>query len=157
MLRISLGIMELAIAIAANVVIGVVLLALFAWYRTPDAVRLTGPEEALAIFRRHFPDAAGTVTVDAYGVTALIALHHELKFGLIHRHGRRWNAREIHAEELRSVTVDGPTITLALTDFGWPRTHVRIADLGTRDAWLSRLHAFAAKRHDGHSTVTPHA
>jgi sterol desaturase/sphingolipid hydroxylase (fatty acid hydroxylase superfamily) len=68
MLRISLGIMELAIAIAANVVIGVVLLALFAWYRTPDAVRLTGPEEALAFFW-------GTLSWILLGVVAIVYRH----------------------------------------------------------------------------------
>jgi hypothetical protein len=149
--------MELAVAIAANIVIGVVLLALFAWYRTPDTARLTGPEEALAIFRRHFPDAAGTVIVAADGLTGLIGLQDGSRIGLVHRHGRRWNARAVHPEDLRSVTVDGETINLSLTDFGWPRTHVRIVDLGARAAWLSRLRTFAAERSDTHSTVKHHA
>lgn len=149
--------MELAIAIAANIVIGVVLLLLFAWYRMPNTLRLTGPEEALAIFCRHIPDATGTVTVAADGLAALIALQQGSRIGLIHRHGRRWNAREVRPEDLRSVTVLDETITLSLTDFGWPRTHVRISDPEMRAAWLLRLNTVAAEKSDGHSTMRHHA
>jgi len=147
--------MELAIAIAANVVIGLVLLALFAFHRVPDSLRLAGPQEALAIYHRQFPDAVGSATVAADGNTALISLQQEAGIGLIHRQGRRWNARELLPEDLRSVIVDGDTITLSIADFGWPRSQVRITDPGTRTSWLSRLSSLASQRPE--SIVTPHA
>jgi len=149
--------MELAIAIAANVVIGAILLALFGLRRAPDGVRLTGPAEALAIYRRQFPEAAASAVVASDGLTALFPFPGRGKIGLLHRHGRRWCARELLPEDLRSVTADGDTITISLTDFGWPRSHVRIADPGVRREWLSRLEELAANDSNEHSTVTPHA
>jgi hypothetical protein len=154
--RISLVAMELVIAIVANLVIGVLLLALFAWYRTPDAVRISGPAEALTIFRGHFPEAAGMVTVASDGLAALIALQQGSGFGLVHRHGRRWNVRAVQSEDLHSVMADNETITLSLADFGWPRTRIRIVDQDARGAWLSRLHALAEEGSNTHS-VAPHA
>jgi hypothetical protein len=138
--------MELAIAIAANIVIGAVLLALFGLRRAPDGVRLTGPAEALAVYRRQFPKATVSAVVASDGLAALFPLPGVGKIGLLHRHGRRWNARELLPEDLRSVTADGDTITISLTDFGWPRSHVRIADPEIRREWVARL-----------QELTPHA
>jgi hypothetical protein len=149
--------MELAIAIAANLVIGAILLALFAWHRAPDSVRLSGPDEALALCARHFPDRVASVMVASDGLTALISLLDESKIGLIHRHGRRWTARELLPEDLRAVTVNGDTIALSLTDFGWPRSQICISDPEVRRSWFSRLQEFAGKSSNEHSTVTPHA
>ena len=149
--------MELAIAIAANVVIGAILFALFARHRAPDGVYLSGPGEALAIYQRQFLEPAGTVTVASDGLTALVLLRDESKIGLVHRHSRRWTARELLPEDLRSVTVNGETIALALTDFGWPRSQVRIADPETRTGWFVRLQEFAARNSKADSTVMPHA
>jgi hypothetical protein len=138
--------MELAIAIAANIVIGAILLALFALGRAPDGVRLTGPAEALAVYRRQFPKATGSAVVASDGLAAFFPLAGGGKIGLLHRHGRRWNARELVPEDLRSVTADGDTITISLTDFGWPHSHIRIADAEVRREWVSRL-----------QELTPHA
>jgi hypothetical protein len=152
--------MELAIALAANVALGLVLLALFKWRRPRDTARLAGPTQALIIFQQQVPDAAGTATVAADGLTALVALDKDngSGVGLLHRHGRRWNARELLAEDIGSVTLThGDAITLSLADFGWPRMRVRIEDPQTRAAWLARLSALAAQRSAQHSMVTHHA
>jgi hypothetical protein len=149
--------MELAIAIAANIVVGAILLALFGWSRAPDGVCLTGPAEALALYRRQFPNATASAMVASDGLAALFPLPSGEKIGLLHRHGRRWCARELLPEDLRSVTADGDTITISLTDFGWPSSHVRIADPEVRREWLSRLQELAANNSTEHSTVTPHA
>lgn len=146
--------MELAIAIAANLVVGAILLALFAWRRT-QRVRLGEPDEALAIFRQHFPEAVGTGTLDADGSGALISLRNGSSVGLVHGHGRRWIARELNAGDLRSVAVDGDTITLSFADFGWPRSSIRLADPAVRASWISRLDACATQ--NNHSKVPPHA
>jgi hypothetical protein len=150
--------MELAIAIAANVVLGAVLLGLFAWQRSHDGARLAGGVDALATFRRQFPDAIGVATVASDARSALLALRDGAGIGLLHLHGRRWNAREILPGDLRAVTVtQGNTITLTLADFGWPRARVRIEDPDTRAAWLARLEESAAGRVAAHLPVTRHA
>jgi hypothetical protein len=149
--------MELAIAIAANIAIGAILLALFGLRRAPDGVRLTGPAEALAVYRRQFPETTASAVVASDGSAALFPLPGGGKIGLLHRHGRRWCARELLPEDLRSVTADGDSIAISLTDFGWPRSHVRIADPEVRREWVSRLQEFAANNSNEHSTVTPHA
>ena len=131
--------MELAIAIAANIVIGVVLLALFAWHRAPGVVRLGDSDKALTLYRRHFPAATGDATVAADGLNALIFLEHDSRIGLVDRHGRRWNVRELTPGDLRSVAADGDVITLSFADFGWPKSRIRIADPATRAVWLARL------------------
>jgi len=143
-------------SIIANLALGVVLLAAFALHRTRENVRLRSPEEALAILRSQLPDLEGPVTLSEDGTAALVALGQGSGIGLVHRHGRRWNARELQPEDLRKVTTQDTTIQLALADFGWPRTAVRICDAGTREAWLARLQAFAAGRPNS-STGMPHA
>jgi hypothetical protein len=151
--------MELAIAIAANVVLGIVLLGLFRWRGTADGVRLAGPAEALGLFRTHFPDAA----VDAAALardarTALIALRHDPAIGLIQRHGRRWNVRALQAEDLRSVAVvRGDTLRLELADFAWPRVDVRLEDADERAHWQARLAGLVVLRDTRRQLVTPHA
>jgi hypothetical protein len=138
--------MELAIAIAANVVLGCALLGLFAWNGGRDPPRLAGPEEALRIYREQFPDAEGAATVAAGGSAALIALRRG-SIGVLHRHGNRWNARELQAEDLGAVTLAREdTIALAFRDFGWPRARFRIADPQLRARWLSRLGALVPTR-----------
>ena len=112
--------MELAIAIAANLALGVLLLGLFVGLRRPDVPSLAGADEALTIFRRRFPDAFGAATVASDGRGTLIVLRNEI--GLLHLHGRRWNARKLIPGELSAVSIaPADTITLALADFGWPR------------------------------------
>jgi hypothetical protein len=151
--------MELAIAIAANVVLGAVLLGLFLWRGSADGARLAGPSEALGVFRTHFPDAtveAATVGSDAR--TALIALRHDPAVGLIQRHGRRWNVRVLQAEDLRSVRiVRGDTLRLELVDFAWPRVEVRIEEADARAHWQARLADLTLLRDARRLLVTPHA
>jgi hypothetical protein len=151
--------MELAIAIAANVVLGILLLGLFLWRGTADGVRLAGPAEALALFRTHFPDAAVEAATVATGArSALIALRHDPAIGLIQRHGRRWNVRVLQAEDLRSVAVvRGDTLRVVLVDFAWPRIDVRLEDADARARWQARLAALAVLRDTRRRLVTPHA
>jgi hypothetical protein len=152
----KLAAVELAIAIAANVVLGIVLLGLFVSLRSPDSAWLASSDDALMIFRQRFPDAVGLATVASDGQCALLALPDGI--GLLHRHGRRWNARKLVPGELSGVAVTGgDTITLALADFGWPRTHIRMDDPDARSAWLARLGALAAARGQAHPAVTRHA
>jgi hypothetical protein len=147
---------ELAIDIAANMVLGLMLLGLFAWLRAPHSARLASGDEALGIFRQRFPDAVGVPTVAGDGRCALLALRDGI--GLLHLHGRRWNARKLVPEELKAVELTGDdTITLTFADFGWPRTHVRIDDPAARSAWLARLNAVAAGGSPANSVVTRHA
>jgi hypothetical protein len=151
--------MELAIAIAANVVLGVLLLALFLWRGTADGARFAGAAEALRLFRAHFPDAAvDTVTVAADARSALIALRHDPAIGLIQRHGRRWTVRALEAEDLRSVAlVRGDTLRLELTDFAWPRVELRLEDAQERGRWRARFAELTAVRDTRGRLVTPHA
>jgi hypothetical protein len=131
---------ELAIAIAANILLGLVLLGLFAGLGKSPIPRLEGPEEALKIFRTQFPDAAGAATVSEDGRTALIALQHGRKMGLVYRYGHRWGAKELLFEDLDSVALIGDdTIKLCLSDFGWPSAYIQIRDNEARADWLSRL------------------
>jgi len=137
--------MHLLVPIAANVVLGIVLAALFLARRTSDDVRLRDGDAALQLYRRRFPDADGSATVSADERGALIALANGSGVGLLQRCGRRWAARELATRDIRSVTVmGGDTLRIALADFGLPRAHIRIADAGARAAWLARLGAGAA-------------
>jgi hypothetical protein len=149
--------MELAIAIAANIVVGAILLALFAWRRASGGVSLTSPEEAMAMYRRQFPDITASATVASDGLAALLLLTGSRKIGLLHRQGLRWCARELLPEDLRSATVDGEALVIRLHDFGWPCSRVRIADPEVRGKWLLRLQELAASAANGHSRVQPHA
>jgi hypothetical protein len=151
--------MELAIAIAANAVLGVVLLGLFLWRGKADGARLAGPAEALGLFRTHCPDAAvDTATVSADACSALIALRHDPAVGLVQRHGRRWNVRTLQAQDLRSVAVvRGNTLRLELADFAWPRVDVRLEDADERAHWQARLADLSVLRDTRRLLVTPHA
>jgi hypothetical protein len=151
--------MELAIAIAANAVLGAVLLGLFLWRGTADTVRLAGPAEARRLFHAHFPDAVvDTATLGSDARAALIALRHDPAIGLIQRHGRRWNVRALQAEDLRSVTLEsGATLRLHLADFAWPRVDVRLEDAAALAQWQARLAGLAVLRETRRRLVTPHA
>lgn len=151
--------MELAIAIAANVVLGAALLGLFLWRRTADSARLAGPAEALGLFRTHFPDATvESATVAGDGRSALVALRHVQAIGLVQRHGRRWNVRALGAEDLRLVkVVRGDTLRLELADFAWPRVELRLEDADARAHWQARLAGLAVLRDTRRLLVTPHA
>ncbi len=135
--------MELAIAIAANILLGLILLGSFAMLGKRHAAVLEGPEQALRVYTEQFPDATGAaIIVSDDRTSALVALHHRTGIGLIHRHGRRWNVRELHPRDLDSVRVVGDdSITLALADFGWPHAHIRVRDRAARAIWLARLQA----------------
>jgi hypothetical protein len=158
MARISLAFMELAIAIAANLMLGVLLLGLFLWRGTVDGVRLAGPAEARDLFRVHFPDAVvDTATLGSDARAALLALRHDPAIGLIQRHGRRWNVRALQAEDLRSAAVvRGDTLRVQLADFAWPRVDVRLEDADVRARWQARFADLAVLR-DTRRLVTPHA
>jgi hypothetical protein len=151
--------MELAIAMAANVVLGVLLFGLFRWRGAADAARLAGPAEALRLFRAHFPDAVvDTATVASDARSALIALRHERALGLIQRHGRRWNVRALEAEDLRAVAlVRGNTLRLELADFAWPRVDVCFEDAGECARWRARLAELTAVRDTRRLLATPRA
>ena len=151
--------MELAIAIAANVVLGVLLFGLFLWRGAADSTRLAGPAEARDLFHRHFPDATiDTAAVAGDGRAALIALRHDTAIGLVQRHGRRWNIRALQADDLRSVkVVRGDALRLELADFGWPRVEVCLEDADARAHWLARLAGLAVLRDTRRLLVTPHA
>ncbi len=137
--------MQLVIPIAANLMLGIVLLVLFLSRRTLDHSSLSDGGEALRVFRRQFPDADGPATLTADRRGALIQLRHGTGIGLLQRRGRRWTARELTPRELRSVTRTGSgTLILSLADFGWPRAHFQIADPEACTAWLARLELFAA-------------
>ena len=66
--------MDLITPIAVHLALGVVLLPLLAWTQKKDPIRLSGADEATAIFRRYYPDAMGAATVAADRISALIDL-----------------------------------------------------------------------------------
>ncbi len=141
----KLAAVELAIALAANIVLALILLGTFAVLGMRHAAELEGPEEALKVYNEQFPGASGAAIVSDDRTSALIALHHRAGIGLVHRHGHRWNAREIQPKDLDSVRLVGDdTIRLSLADFGWPRAQIRIRDRAARATWLARLDAMAA-------------
>lgn len=150
--------MDLLLPIAANVVLGIVLFALFFSKRTVDDARLTDGEEALGLFRRQFPDADGTATVTVDHRAALIALAYGAGIGLLDRRGRRWTMRELLPRDIRSVALAGSdTLTVTFADFGWPRAHFQIADRDACAAWFTRLKSFAARGVERRSAVSSHA
>jgi hypothetical protein len=150
--------MQLVVPIAANVVLGIVLAALFLSRRASDDARLNDGDEALRLFRRQFPDADGAVVVAADYRGALIALHQGTAIGLLERRGRRWTARRLAPGDLRSVDLAGSdTLSLTLADFGWPRARFQIADPEARAAWLARLQSFVAGAAGRQPPVSSHA
>jgi hypothetical protein len=129
---------ELLFSIGVNLVLGAVLLVLLMWKRRPDMVRLASEAEALAEFRRHYPDATGSVIVSADGLAALIET--AAGQGLLMAHARRWNARMLVAPELAAVrTLDETSLELRFADFGWPRARLRFADCETASRCRARL------------------
>ncbi|MBS0393414.1 MAG: hypothetical protein JSR54_02250 [Proteobacteria bacterium] len=132
--------MDLLIPIAANVIVGLLLAALFLGRRRSEGPSLTSAREALAVFQSRYPDSQGAVTLGDDGQAALIALTPAAGVGLVHRHGRRWNARMLQPGDLESVTVaNEQELVLSMADFGWPYSRVRLADPDERSRWLSRL------------------
>ncbi|MGA9366591.1 MAG: hypothetical protein WBV35_03970, partial [Steroidobacteraceae bacterium] len=81
---------ELAISIAANVALGLVLLALLFWQRAAPGVRLRDASEAIHLFRELLPEAEGTATLASDGRTALIELVHGYGIGVLQLQGKRW-------------------------------------------------------------------
>jgi hypothetical protein len=133
---------ELAISIAVNVLLGIVLAALLYRRRADDGGLLGGAGEAMDVFRSRFPDTQGAATVSADRRAALIELPRDTGIGLVQRQGRRWNARLLAPGEIRSVKQSPPdALEVELADFGWPRARIRIADPGARAAWMARLGA----------------
>lgn len=131
---------ELAISIIVNVILGVVLFAILRRHSGADTVRLSGPAEAMAVFRDFFPDAGGASTVSDDRRIALIDLGELAGVGLLQRQGRRWNARILSSGEVTSAEpCGGDGILVRLRDFGWPRACIRIGDAAVRTKWLARL------------------
>jgi hypothetical protein len=131
---------ELALSIALNVVLGVILLALLYRKRTADDVRLNGPSEAMDLFRSYYPDAVGAATVADDRRGALIDLQRGAGIGLLQRQGRRWNARVLAPGEVAFVQVAADhTVQVRFADFAWPRASIRITDPEVRALWVGRL------------------
>lgn len=137
--------MDLILPIAVNVVLGLALLALFAWVRRREPPGLASAEEALRIFREQFPDVSATASLSADGRGALLMLSQAPHVAVLCRNGRRWNARELSPGELRSVRVRGDAVVLSFTDFGWGRIQLRLADVAAREQWLARLAPLATQ------------
>ena len=136
---------ELAVSIAVNVLLGIVLAALLYRRRADDGGLLGGAGEALDVYRSRFPDTQGAATVSADRRAALIELPKDAGIGLVQRQGRRWNARLLAPGEVRSVKHSPPdALDVEFADFGWPRARIRIADPAARAAWMARLDARAA-------------
>ncbi|HVO49298.1 MAG TPA: hypothetical protein VMT29_23505 [Steroidobacteraceae bacterium] len=142
--------MELVISIATNVILGLILLALLRWKTTRDEVRIASAEEALTLFRKHFPDVSGIATVCADQRAAVIELRPGPEVGLLQRQGRRWNAQILRPGDCKRVrrTADG-TLTLDLANFGWPRAELRFADASTLEKWLNRFQSLTVRDASG--------
>ncbi len=136
---------ELAISIAVNLLLGIVLAAMLYRRRADDVGLLGGAGEAMDVFRSRYPDIEGAATVSADRRAALIELPQDAHIGLVQRQGRRWNTRLLAPGEVRSVRQSLPdALDLELADFGWPRARIRIADPEARAAWMARLGARGA-------------
>lgn len=135
----------MTLAIVLNVILGVVMLGLLWWRRSPDTVRLASPEEALEVFRQHFPDTRGRATLSSDGCGALLELEPE-GLGLLVRDGRRWNARLLTPRAVSKMRLIGESrIEIRFTDFAWPRAQLRIDDPGVRATWAARLEGMLLK------------
>jgi hypothetical protein len=132
---------ELAISIAVNVLLGLVLLGLLRWKRIGDTERLAGAAEAIELFSRRLPMTAGGATVSHDGRSALLDLGSDGCVGLLQRHGRRWNARTLVPGEVSSAELRQEAIKLKFADFAWPHAQIRIDDPDARARWLHRLQA----------------
>lgn len=131
----------LTVSIAANIVLGLVLLGVLYSRRGSDSDRLTGPEQALARYRVRYLTASGRVSLAADGRAALLELT-DGSVGLVERCGRRWSVRVLEPREIVGVdrASDG-AITLRLADFGWPRARVQLSDPDICRSWMERLGA----------------
>ena len=136
---------ELVIPIVANVVLGLVLLALLFRQRAGPGVHLRDASEAIHVFRDLLPEAEGTATLASDGRMALIELVHGHGIGVLQLQGKRWVARVLVPQDLASVrlTSDG-ALLVRLADFAWPRLLVRFADESACSQWLRRLQALRA-------------
>jgi hypothetical protein len=143
--------MEFVVPITAHLIVGLLLLGLFAWRRSSESMQIAGAEQALALFREHFPDASGTVTVAADGAGALVKLGNGAGVGILERRGRRWNARQLGPRDLRSVSLRGEVIDLTLADFGYPHARFRLSDARARTDWIARLQSLGAPTQGDHS------
>jgi hypothetical protein len=130
---------ELAISIAVNCVLGVILWAVLRSNRGGEPQGLVGAADAMQKFNEHFPDALGTAALAEDRCSALLELQRG-EIGLLQRHGRRWNARLLAPRDISSVrlTEDG-TLHLKFADFAWPQARIRFADPATRALWSDRL------------------
>lgn len=137
--------MELIVPIAVNLLLGLALLALFAWVRWREPPGLGSSEDALRIFREQHPEASGTASLSTDGRSALLAFPQGPQVGLLYRNGRRWNARELSPGDLRNVQARGDAIVLSFTDFGWGRIQLRLADAAAQEEWLARLAALSLR------------
>ena len=109
---------ELVISIAANLALGLVLLALLFRRRARPGVRLRDASEAIHVFRELLPEAEGTATLASDGRTALIELIHGHGIGVLRLQGKRWVARLLVPQDVASVrlTSDG-ALLVRLADF----------------------------------------
>src|SRR3984957_4580352 len=147
---------ELLIAIGFNAVVGVLaaLLIYFYWTRRRGDASLADADTALRLFRAHFPEITGKVTLTADGRNALIDLPDGAGLGLVQGHGHRWNAHWLKPGDVASVRVSGETkLQVSFADYGSPRASLLLADANERAAWLARLQALtrgaaAARRED---------
>jgi hypothetical protein len=137
---------ELAISIAVNILLGLILFVVLYWKRGADTARLAGADEAMRNFVQHCHDTVAQTTVADDQRGALFDLQ-QGGIGLLQRHGRRWNARTLSSGEVSRVELDGETIKLKFADFGWPRAQIRIADSAARELWLDRLRSLQELRH----------
>jgi hypothetical protein len=141
---------ELAISIAVNCVLGVILLGVLRWKLSEDTVRLTNGLEAMDQVARQVPGAVGVVSLADDGRSALFELQRG-DVGLVQRQGRRWNARTLKSGEVLSVqSLQDGTIKIRFADFGWPRAQIRIADDDSRVRWLERLRSLQAQKSSRH-------
>jgi hypothetical protein len=147
---------ELFIAIGFNVFVGVLttLLIYLYWIRKRGAVPLADAETALKLFRDHFPEANGTVTMTTDRRDALIDLADGVSVGLLQGHGHRWNAHWLKPGDVAFIRVSQEDeLQVRFTDYGSPRASLFITDANERAAWLARLQALtrgapAARRGD---------
>jgi hypothetical protein len=140
--------LELLIAIGFNVFVAALtaLLIYLVWTRKRRDASLADASAAMGLFRDHLPEmadipeTAGTVTLTTDRRNALIELPEGAGVGLLQGHGRRWNARILHAGDVASVRVsEDATLQLKFSDYSGPRASLVLADADERAVWLARL------------------
>ncbi|HTV50141.1 MAG TPA: hypothetical protein VME21_03070 [Steroidobacteraceae bacterium] len=140
---------ELLIAIAANVLVGVIAVALLLRRRShPQRHLPLDQRSAPQIFQSQVPDAVATLVACAADA-ALFDLQGG-GVGLVQRHGHRWNARVLQAGSIAALQVHEPaTLELRFSDYAAPRLRLRIDDPAERQLWLQRLRAAAQRAPTG--------